>query len=783
MAILTVNDKRVYVRNKSGGYHDRFGYISKFVYTQNRAGVPDLFAFDVVAPGFNDDTKWIPKKRDEIKVYKTDADLTGGNIWFGGLITFKRDRNMFRENDFTPVYTIEAQSYDVLLEKQIRQEQVANLTWKQLIELILTNHYQGQLSQDFQYIVNGDSAPPVQVVNSTLGTLLKSMKQITQHDYYVDELKRLHVFKNEDNPASFTLTDTSPSPAVLKHTGPITVSNDSRQLVNVVRQPFIEEVTKDEWEGESFLAKGDPKGQRGGYFPLLRKPQTKEKESVLDDKFEGSIDAQKWLESDVVTTQHPDYLNQGYLFSAEGQLQIVGGPGTLGVVALQSQEFVSYVNGSYLVFEFQLTDITGSGFFGCFSDGVGISVINLKAGFKVVDNQLLSLDDTVLVSALNPDAQTFPNYVLWVTMTSDGWQYHIQGGEFATRKLIHTETGITHLSSYKVLLTTNEDAQASINSVQFRNNIRSILLKVNGEVKTVGFESLDAELPDIDAYLNVDESPALIKFKGSTGIGTIVSSIGQTSFTVSTGQGALFTVGDRLLIGRDIVEEFQGQVAFVQSVSGDTINLVGSGATNLVNGNLVLIGTTVPGYEEKVEVEYSYLQEDEAVASDPDSVDEHGSLPITLEKNDFISDFDTALRQAEAYLSRFTQGITRVSFKSNSVLIDEPSTLESLQVSLNKRDEPIDRTFTISKVTTRQNGKVFTYDVEAETADPVSPLETVFKNQRLIIGNDGVIRLTATLREREYTKDEVTTKKLTSQHITWDNPENRKWGEFKWKAS
>ena len=114
----------------------------------------------------------------------------------------------------------------------------------------------------------------------------------------------------------------------------------------------------------------------------------------------------------------------------------------------------------------------------------------------------------------------------------------------------------------------------------------------------------------------------------------------------------------------------------------------------------------------------------------------------------------------------------------------EPDTLQTLLVSLAKRPEPISRQLTIQEVIVSPAGRAqYAYEVTAESADPVKPLEDRIVGRNLVIGQDGVLRFTVSLTDKAVLAPDLTVRDVTSEglFITLGNPHHRKLGEFRLK--
>lgn len=777
--VLKANNQRVYPRTANGAAHTQLYGVLDWQHIKDRSENSNLFTFSYPIPCFANGDRYIPGIRDEIIIYRNDEDATSDTRWFAGLITSVSDEMIQTYTGYTPRYRFECASYDILLDKELRQPQKANLTWEALLIFLLQTHFSGQLSSDYSLISNPIAAPPIRINNGNIRTLLQAMRQLTGHDYYVDNYKRLNVFQATDMPGSFRFTDT-PSIGFPVYDSRPTITHDARGLYNLVRQPFQSQVGINDWPGETFTAKGDPKGQGGGQFPLLRTPTEIDTTTYLDERFDN-IQTDIWSELDDTGTHHPDYPNQGYLFAANGQLQVLGGTAILGEVSLRTQAFFQEVESAYVVQELQLTTVTGSGYICLFGVDNLLSVPEFKAGLQVLENQLLALDGTVLVSALG----TTVNYLLWVTMLPDGWQYDIQGGIYATKQTIRTETGITHQTDYRLSPIVNVDMHCSINSFRYRKSDRGVLLRVNDETKVVGLESSDTDLPDIDAFLNVDETPALIKFRAASALAVIASVASDTVFNVATGQGVKFLPGHRILVGSNVIEEFHGKAGIVASVATDTITLFSPGIAGLVPSQQILVNTTVPAEGDKIEIHYAYAKGDEATAYDQKSIDKYGSLPVALDEKDHIKRFDDAQMEAESYLARYSDGILTINFTSNDKLIPvDPSPMTAIPVTLTSRPDPIAKTLILQRIEIAPldaGGKHLRYNLVLESADPVRPFEDAFTKKSLNIGSDGEIRFTLNLTEQAVSDVELFIERIDSAYITWANPAQRKWGTFRWK--
>jgi hypothetical protein len=782
---LKVNGQQVFIRNDAGLPYQELSGMMNWTYILTRSEELDSFHFDLVDPCFGDGTRYVPDNRDEIVIYQTEADMVDNVRWFGGLLIEVKDEVLVKGEKFFPRYTITAQSFEVILEKELRQPRIIGKTWEALIQLILERHFSEQLEMNFDFIDCPIGAPPVRLVNGSLRQLLKVMRNLTGYDFKVDAYQRVHVFKAEDRPIGFTLNDSPALGLTVYETRP-TVSFDARNIFNIVRQPYDLVVEVDDWEGEIFTGKGDPKGN-GGILPLLRTPRSLKDTIFISDKFDSdTIDEKIWLETDTETTEHEDFPNQGFLFATNGQLQVVGGTGAIGGVALVSKAPFEYREASYIAMEFQLTSDQGAGFIGVFTDGEGLQVENFKAGLKIVDGELRALDDTVLVAMLEP----LVRYFLWITQTEDGWQYDIQGGAFGTKQTLHTEE-VAHLTDYLVAPVLSVDIQCSFDSFQYRLSDHGVILEIDGEKKVVGLEATDVGLPNIDAFLNVDETPALLKFKAAVGIAIIQTVNSDTEFTVDNSSS--FRPGQRLLIGDSVVEEFNGREAWVEDVNGNTVTLQGVGLADLTPGQVVLVDTTVPAKDQTILVRYSYTKRDEATVADDASVDKYGPFPLTLGTKDHISTIQEAQAEAEAHLKRFKEGITKVSFNSNSSLLKgyqtELDTRTTLPVNLTKRAVPIERDLIVQRLIVVPVGqKVLRYTVDAESADPVKPLDEIIKGRELVIGSssgsDDTILLSASpLTEEASDAEDIVIREVSSIYITWANPEQRKWGEAYWMPS
>lgn len=780
--ILKAGGNRIYIRGGNGQAVTQLYGVQRWTYIKDRAEVANQFVFDFPEPCLADGSRYIPRQRDEILIYKSEDDYTNDVRWFGGLITNHSDTTIqLKGSAFVAGYHIEAQAFDIILDKELRQAQKANLSWEELITYTLANNFSTQLSADYSFIDNPLPAPPARINNGTLRTLLRAMRSMTGYDYFVDAYKKLHVFRAQDVPASFALEDLPASGMTVWESNdsrPV-VSRDARAIYNIVRQPYQDHVTLSDWDGQTFSGTGDPKGG-GGQLPLDRTPATIEETVYLQDKFDGNAFDAMWLETDSSATIDPDYPNQGYLFPALGQCQIIGGTGTLGDVALQTADFFQVIEGAYIVQEFQLTSGTGDGYICLFTDGLGVATGNFKGGLRVQNNALKSLSGTTLIASLG----TTTNYLIWVTLTADGFQYDIQGGDYATKQTLLTETGITHLSDYKLAPVINKSMECSINSIRYRSSEKNIILQINSLTKVVGQESSDTDLPDIDAFLNTDETPALLKFKAADALAIIATVTSDTLITVATGEGVSFSVGNRLLVGDNIVQAFNGREAFVESVAGDDITLVSPGLSGMTIGQQILIGTTVPAKDDKIVVRYGYTREDEAVAADQSSIDVYGPFPVTLDEKDHIKRFEDAQLEAENFLDKYSDGIMSIAFNSNSKLIpDAPEPMTTVQINLQKRPDPIVRTLTLQRVEiTPKGGRDFAYSLTLESADPTTPLDDLVKGRGLIIGSDGAIRFSIVPTEEAVSDGEdLTLHETASPYITWANPEGRNYGEFKWK--
>lgn len=776
--ILKAAGERIYCRGGQGQALTQVYGLQDWLYVKDRADNANTFTFSFSEPCLDDGTRWIPSQRDEIFIYKSEDDYDNDVRWFGGILTEFTDTMIHRDGSFVAGYRMSAHSFDIVLDKELRQPLKAGLSWENLLKYLLTNHFGTQLSTDYTHISNTAAAPPVKIVNNSLRVLLRNMRKLTGHDFYVDAYKKLHVFRSQDVLGSFTLDDQPLSGMTVWDKRP-TVNRESRAVYNIVRQPFQFHIGKDDWDGETFTAKGDPKGQ-GGQIPLLRTPATIEESVYFQDKFDGAIDTSLWVETDVNTTQHPDYPNQGYMFSALGQLQLVGGTGTLGGVALVSADFQEVRESAYIIQEFQLTNATGEGYIAAFTDGTGLTLGAIEGGLHVLNGALKALDGTMLVASLDLTA----NYLIWATITADGFQYDIQGGAYATKTRLHTETGVTHATDYKVSPVISKSLHCSINSIRYKSNDRNLVLEINGETKVVGLEQADTDLPDIDAFLNVDETPALIKFKAAEALSFIASVSSNTSITVTTGQGIKFKAGHRLLIGDNIVEAFDGREAVVASVAGDVVTLKSPGLSGMSMGQGILINTTVPAKDDKIVVKYGYIKQDEAVASDQNSIDKYGNYPITLAEKDHIKRFDDAQLEAENFLEKYKDGLLKISFKSNSKLMPvEPQAMTSIPVSLNLRPDPINKQLALQRVEVRGLGlDQYAYELELESADPTTPLDDLVVGRALIVGTDGAIRFSVVETEKEVSDvEDLNIRSTASLDILWSNLGNKKYGEFKWK--
>ncbi len=777
--IITIAGQRLYTR---GGQNQALTQIyapQGWRYIKDRSEVANLFTMTIPEPCLLDGTRFVPAVRDSISVYQNEADFSADTRWFGGLVTSIQDQTRQDSGSaFYAAYAIEAQGFDIILDKELRQPQMAGMHWDALIITLLQAHFSTQLSTDYSGITNPLPAPPIRINNGSLRTLLKAMRQLTHYDYTVDAYQRLHVFQALNRPAAFEINDQPASGITVWQERP-TLTHTGRSIYNIVRQPFQALTRADEWAGESFSGKGDPTGQ-GGQLPLLRTPANIDETTFLDDKFDGSeFNVDRWIEIDDTLTHHVDYPLQGYIFPAEGQCQIVGGTGSLGTVALISQDFYPFTNAAYIVQEFQLTSASGEGYIALFSDGGSLTnPAHFKAGLRVTDGTLTALDGTVLIGALG----TTENYIVWTIMTATGWQYEIQGGVFATKQTIYTETA-THATDYKVAAIINKNLQGSINSFRFRTSDRGVILEINGQKKVVGLESTDTDLPDIDAFLNVDETPALLKFRGAEAVALIATVASATQFNVVTGQGLLFKPGQRLLIIDSIIESTNGRAGIVATVSGDTVSLVSMGISDLATGQEILINTTVPAFGDKISVRYGYFKDDEAVATDQASIARYGPYPVTLDSKDHIKRFDDAQTEADNYLDKYKDGILTLTLTSNSSLIPEPDTLTAVSVNLTKRPNPVQRALILQRVEIAPiSGTAAQYTLKLESSDPVTPFDDQFATHSLVIGTDGVIRFSVTLNEIEASAaDDLALHAVTSAYITWDNPDLRRWGEFKWK--
>jgi hypothetical protein len=125
-----------------------------------------------------------------------------------------------------------------------------------------------------------------------------------------------------------------------------------------------------------------------------------------------------------------------------------------------------------------------------------------------------------------------------------------------------------------------------------------------------------------------------------------------------------------------------------------------------------------------------------------------------------------------------------LSFTSNEHLIpNAPEPMTAISVKLNKRPDPIDKMLILQQVEITPNGgNGFHYALRLESADPIRPLDDLFRGRSLLIGSDGEIRFSLNLSEQVVSGHDLSVQEAASSYILWSNPEQRRYGEFTWKS-
>lgn len=290
--------------------------------------------------------------------------------------------------------------------------------------------------------------------------------------YDVDPQLRV-VFKPlADYAAPFSLTEGS------RNFEGLTITVDKSQLRNSVI------VRGGKMAGPLFTETFIGDGIRAN-FQLLQEPFQAGSGILLNELFDGDINATTWTETDTI-----DNFMQVY----EGSLQTTGGPGEWGEVAMVSK--LLYDRKADRRLEEDVKALILSEFAIGWHDGEGQTLTDIVHGilFKV-DGTLAAVLEGAEVALSGKTYVTETDYRVRLLLGTAGTTLQIQGGSYGEwgtpnwTTLHTTESGSQPYLAVTPL--THKSGQVIIDNVVVRDPAKGVTVEVDGIPKVVGIENVD----------------------------------------------------------------------------------------------------------------------------------------------------------------------------------------------------------------------------------------------------------------------------------------------------
>lgn len=392
----------------------------------------------------------------------------------------------------------------------------------------LLNKYAPWITATPATIQDGPVVSQLDVRNRNMAELFSELSQDAGFVFYVDDNKVAFFKPKEEFRASLLIKDAATTyiPESLE------VVPDFSRVVNVVK--VIGGPQKGKSVTETFTGDGTVAN-----FSLEFKPFGINQASLLEDDFSGTLfSPAQWLETDVTNpSPPPNHVSaDGYIFPEFNRLQVVGGNGTLGQVALTSTEtYQGKIGREFLCEEVFITALS-EGVVCAVTDGIGSTLADVKTGFFLkssgalhivvngVDTTLSQYTDSAgAVQAVAPTFQISQTYNFMVRITAVASNIvaslEVQGGttpNYGTvggRKwslfssVTLTSTPDPTFVGFAPILSTN--AQLTIRSAKLRGQV-PVTLTVAGVPKVVGTETATSTF--MDAFVDVNSIPNRLRF-------------------------------------------------------------------------------------------------------------------------------------------------------------------------------------------------------------------------------------------------------------------------------
>lgn len=391
--------------------------------------------------------------------------------------------------------------------------------------------YTPWLASDLSAIQDGPVLSQLDVRNRKLSELFSELALSAGFIFYVNNLKKPFFQPLSENKASLIIDDA----ATTYMFDSLDVSPDFSRITNVVR--VLGGLQKGSSVTEVF-----PGTSGLSNFPLKYPVHGADRAAVLFDEFSGTSFNANWVQVDISNpTPPPNHIaTDGYIFPEFELLQIVGGPGSYGFVALLGLETQQRKHFREFSCEEVFIVALGEGVVCALTDGVGHAFSDILSGvvfkangeLRIVENGVESGALTSYVDVLTGNTiNTAPTFEVGKTYTvmiqtykvaaevvPRGVRYLIQGGTTPNFGAVGTRSWAqlkdTQFASdpqefvgFAPII--DHSAQMTIRQVRIKDTV-DVVLTVGGVSKNVG--TLTDTSAKNDAVIDANAVPNLLVF-------------------------------------------------------------------------------------------------------------------------------------------------------------------------------------------------------------------------------------------------------------------------------
>lgn len=391
--------------------------------------------------------------------------------------------------------------------------------------------YTPWLASDLSAIQDGPVLSQLDVRNRKLSELFSELALSAGFIFYVNNLKKPFFQPLSENKASLIIDDA----ATTYMFDSLDISPDFSRITNVVR--VLGGLQKGSSVTEVF-----PGTSGLSNFPLKYPVHGADRAAVLFDEFSGTSFNANWVQVDISNpTPPPNHIAaDGYIFPEFELLQIVGGPGSYGFVALLGLETQQRKHFREFSCEEVFIVALGEGVVCALTDGVGHAFSDILSGvvfkangeLRIVENGVESGALTSYVDVLTGNTiNTAPTFEVGKTYTvmiqtykvaaevvPRGVRYLIQGGTAPNFGAVGTRSWAqlkdTQFASdpqefvgFAPII--DHSAQMTIRQVRIKDTV-DVVLTVGGVSKNVG--TLTDTSAKNDAVIDANAVPNLLVF-------------------------------------------------------------------------------------------------------------------------------------------------------------------------------------------------------------------------------------------------------------------------------